>query len=120
MAGGFIEGEGSSNYSLEITHDMPDQPATKRGYFIFIQGTPGDFNGNGMHDYCENIIVNATHTGGWVSNPFTGYESYNGADETRQTFELEVGWVCHTYDFFFQDQCPQRPLFATRLRLSGV
>ena len=90
MAGGFIEGEGSSNYSLEITHDMPDQPATKRGYFIFIQGTPGDFNGNGMHDYCENIIVNATHTGGWVSNPFTGYESYNGADETRQTFELEV------------------------------
>jgi len=90
MAGGFIEGERGSSYSLEITNDMPEQPATKRGYFVFIQGTPGDFNGNGMHDYCENIIVNATHTGGWVSNPFTGYESYNEPDETRQTFELEV------------------------------
>ena len=88
MAEEFIEGEGSSSYSLEIVDEdnLGDQ-----GFIIFIQATPGDFNGNGMHDYCENIIVNANHSGAWMSDPWQGMTSdYNEADETRQVFELEI------------------------------
>ena len=87
MAEGFIEGEGSSSYTLEIIDEETDGD---QGFIIFIQGTPGDFNGNGMHDYCENVMVNANHTGSWMSNPWQGEFSYNNeADETRQVFELE-------------------------------
>ncbi len=87
MAEEFIEGEGSSSYTLEIIDedDLGDQ-----GFIIFIQATPGDFNGNGMHDYCENIIVNANHSGAWMSDPWTGWSSYNEPDETREVFEVEI------------------------------
>ena len=87
MAEEFIEGEGSSSYTLEIIDedDLGDQ-----GFIIFIQATPGDFNGNGMHDYCENIIVNANHSGAWMSDPWTGWSSYNEPDETREVFEFEI------------------------------
>ncbi len=84
---GFIEGEGSSSYTLEI---IDEDGLGDQGFIIYIQGMPGDFNGNGVHDYCENIIVNATHSGAWMSNPWTGWSSYNGADETRQVFETEI------------------------------
>ena len=48
-------------------------------------------NGNGMHDYCETIIVNATHSGAWMSDPWKGAISeYHEPDETRQVFELEI------------------------------
>ena len=87
LAEGFIEGEGSSNYSLEI---IDEDGLGDQGFIIFIQGTPGDFNGNGVHDYCENVIVNATHSGAWMSDPWTGWSSYNGPDETRQVFELQA------------------------------
>ena len=87
MAEEFIEGEGSSSYTLEIIDedDLGDQ-----GFIIFIQATPGDFNGNGMHDYCENIIVNANHSGAWMSDPWTGWSSYNEPDEIREVFEVEI------------------------------
>ena len=87
MAEEFIEGDGNYSYNLGITDEdsLGDQ-----GFIIFIQGTPGDFNGNGMHDYCENVIVNATHSGAWMSDPWTGWSSYNEPDETRQVFELEI------------------------------
>ena len=26
-----------------------------------------DFDGNGFHDYCENVVISASHTGGWYS-----------------------------------------------------
>ena len=88
IAEGFIEGEGSSSYTLEIIDEETDGD---QGFIIFIQGTPGDFNGNAMHDYCENVMVNANHTGYWMSNPWQGEFSYNNeADETRQVFELEI------------------------------
>ena len=87
MAEGFIESEGSSSYTLEI---IDEDGLGDQGFIIYIQGIPGDFNGNGVHDYCENVIVNATHSGAWMSDPWTGWSSYNGVDETRQVFELEI------------------------------
>ncbi len=88
MADEFIEDvPGSSSYTLEI---IDEDGLGDQGFIIFIPGTPGDFNGNGMHDYCENVIVNATHSGAWMSDPWTGWSSYNEPDETRQVFELEI------------------------------
>ena len=80
--------QSESNATLEIfdVDDMGDQ-----GFIIFLEATPGDSNNNGMHDYCENLIVNATHSGAWMSDPWQGEISgYNEADETRQVFELEI------------------------------
>ena len=87
MAGQFVEGEGNSSYTLEI---IDEDGLGDQGFIIFIQAAPGDFNGNGMHDYCENVIVNATHSGAWMSDPWTGWSSYNEPDVTRQVFELEI------------------------------
>ena len=87
MSGQFVEGEGSSNYTLEI---IDEDSLGDQGFIIFIQGTPGDFNGNGMHDYCEHVMVNANHSGAWMSDPWTGWSSYNEPDETRQVFEVEI------------------------------
>mgnify|MGYP001290020803 CR=1 FL=1 len=87
MAEEFIEGEGSSSYTLEI---IDEDGLGDQGFIIFIQATPGDFNANGVHDYCENVMVNANHSGAWMSDPWTGWSSYNEADETRQVFELEI------------------------------
>ncbi|MDC1029386.1 hypothetical protein OAR30_02195 [Euryarchaeota archaeon] len=80
--------QSESNATLEIfdVDDMGDQ-----GFIIFLEATPGDSNNNGMHDYCENLIMNATHSGAWMSDPWQGEISgYNEADETRQVFELEI------------------------------
>ena len=80
--------QSESNATLEIfdVDDMGDQ-----GFIIFLEGIPGDSNNNGMHDYCENLIVNATHSGAWMSNPWQGeIADYNEADETRQVFELQI------------------------------
>ena len=83
-----FEHYGVSTATLEIEDvDMLGD----QGFIIFIKGTPGDFNGNGVHDYCETIIVNATHSGAWMSNPWKGEISdYHEPDETRQVFELEI------------------------------
>ena len=86
-AGSFVV-QSESNATLEIfdVDDMGDQ-----GFIIFLEGIPGDSNNNGMHDYCENLIVNATHSGAWMSNPWQGEISdYNEADETRQVFQLQI------------------------------
>jgi hypothetical protein len=79
--------QSESNATLEIfdVDDMGDQ-----GFIIFLEGTPGDSNNNGMHDYCENLIVNATHSGAWMSEPWSGREKQNQADESRQVFELQI------------------------------
>ena len=57
------------------------------GWGIYIEGSVVDFNSNGIFDHCENIIVNATHSGSWMSDPWTGYETVNPPDESRQVFE---------------------------------
>ena len=81
------EVQSESVATLEII-DIDDKG--DQGFIIFLEGIPGDYNNNGMHDYCENLIVNATHTGGWMSEPWTESAMWNQADETRQVFELEI------------------------------
>ena len=61
-----------------------------QGFIIFIDAVPGDFNNNGIHDYCESVTVNSTHSGSWMSEPWTATAKWNEADTTRQTFELEI------------------------------
>ena len=67
------------------TDGMGDQ-----GFIIFIEAPPGDFDNNGIHDYCEFLTVNATHSGLWMSDPWTSQSKQNDADPTRQVFELEI------------------------------
>ena len=75
----------SARLSITDTDGMGDQ-----GFIIFIEALPGDNNGNGIHDYCESVIVNATHSGLWMSEPWTSQAKQNDADQTRQVFELEI------------------------------
>jgi len=77
--------QSESNATLEIfdVDDMGDQ-----GFIIFLEAVLGDSNNNGIYDHCENIIVSATHSGSWVSDPWTGYQKVNPPDESRQAFEL--------------------------------
>ena len=82
---GVIHHEEATSASLWISDPdgMGDQ-----GFIIFIEGVPGDFDNNGIYDHCENIIVNATHSGSWMSDPWTGYGKVNPPDESRQVFEF--------------------------------
>ena len=77
--------QSESNATLEIfdVDDMGDQ-----GFIIFIEAVLGDFDNNGIYDHCEDIIVSATHSGSWMSDPWTGYQKVNPPDESRQVFEL--------------------------------
>jgi len=77
--------QSESNATLEIfdVDDMGDQ-----GFIIFIEAALEDFDNNGIYDHCENIIVSATHSGSWMSDPWTGYQKVNPPDESRQVFEL--------------------------------
>ena len=77
--------QSESNATLEIldVDDMGDQ-----GFIIFIEAVLGDFDNNGIYDHCENIIVSATHSGSWMSDPWTGYQNVQPPDESRQVFEL--------------------------------
>ena len=61
-----------------------------QGFIIFIEAVPGDFDNNGIHDYCESVTVNATHSGLLMSDPWTPQAKQNDADQTRQVFELEI------------------------------
>ena len=84
---GTIHHEEISSARLWITDadGMGDQ-----GFIIFIEAVPGDFDSNGIHDYCEMVTVNATHSGLWMSDPWTSQSKQNDADQTRQVFELEI------------------------------
>ena len=77
--------QSESNATLEISDidDMGDQ-----GFIIFLEAVLEDSDNNGIFDHCENIIVNATHSGSWMSNPWTEYQKVNPPDESRQVFEL--------------------------------
>ena len=61
-----------------------------QGFIIFIEGAPGDFDNNGIHDYCDAVVVNAYHSGSWMSEPWTATAMWNEADSTRQAFEIEI------------------------------
>ncbi len=79
--------EETSSARLWITDadGMGDQ-----GFIIFIDAVPGDFDNNGIHDYCESVTVIATHSGPWMSDPWTSRAKQNDADQTRPVFELEI------------------------------
>ncbi|MFL2959337.1 MAG: Vps62-related protein [Candidatus Thalassarchaeaceae archaeon] len=87
ISSGAIHHEETAPARLWITDadGMGDQ-----GFIIYIQDRPGDFDNNGIHDYCEFLTVNATHSGPWVSDPWTSRAKQNEADPTRQAFELEI------------------------------
>ena len=55
------------------------------GFEIFIEGVAGDFDGNGFHDYCENVAISANHTGGWfTTGPHDENVAANPPDESRK------------------------------------
>ena len=57
------------------------------GFEIFIEGVPGDFDGNGFHDYCDNVVITANHTGGWfTTGPHGENVAGNPPDESREAF----------------------------------
>ena len=61
------------------------------GFEIFIEGVAGDFDGNGFHDYCENVVISASHTGGWFSTgPHDEIVAENPPDESREAFYKEI------------------------------
>ena len=95
-------GEGLSDGMTTATLEINDGDGQgDLGWGIYVEGSAVDFNSNGIYDHCENIIVNATHSGSWMSDPWTGYQSVNAPDETRQVFYLETaheGSGCSTMD----------------------
>ena len=61
------------------------------GFEIFIEGVAGDFDGNGFHDYCENVAISANHTGGWfTTGPHDENVAGNPPDESREVFYKEI------------------------------
>ena len=61
------------------------------GFEIFIEGVAGDFDGNGLHNYCENVVITANHTGGWFSTgPHGEILAANPPDESREVFYKEI------------------------------
>ena len=61
------------------------------GFEIFIEGAPGDFDGNGRHNYCENVVITANHTGGWfTTGPHGENVAGNPPDESREVFYKEI------------------------------
>ena len=85
-------GEGLSEGMTSATLDIKDSDGQgDLGWGIYIEGSLVDYNSNGIYDHCENIIVNATHSGSWMSDPWTGYQKVNPPDESRQVFEDYCG-----------------------------
>ena len=95
-------GEGLSDGMTSATLDIEDGDGQgDLGWTIYVEGSAVDFNSNGIFDHCENIIVNATHSGSWMSDPWSGYQKVNPPDETRQVFYLETaheGSGCNSND----------------------
>jgi hypothetical protein len=60
------------------------------GFEIFIEGVPGDFDGNGRHNYCENVVITANHTGGWFTTGTHSGNMENPPDESREVFYKEI------------------------------
>ena len=87
ISAGTLHHEEASSARLWITDEdgMGDH-----GFIIFIEAVPGDFDNDGIHDYCESVSVNATHSGLWMSDPWTSRAKQNDADQTREVFELEI------------------------------
>ena len=86
MSASFVQ-ERVSSATLEVADEDGQGDL---GFIIFVEAIPGDNNWNGIHDYCERITIDATHTGGWFTNPWSPDARSNSADETRQVFQIEI------------------------------
>ena len=74
------------------------------GFIIYVEGSPGDANANGIHDYCENVNITAYHDGKWISeNPFTESANVQPADLEREVFWK---WTVDDNKYFF-DGCSE-------------
>ena len=83
--GGFqYEAVSSGTFEIEDADGQGDW-----GFEIFIEGAPGDFDGNGMHDYCEKTTISANHTGSYLYDPGVP-SSENPPDESREVFYIEI------------------------------
>ena len=83
--GGFqYEAVSSGTFEIEDADGQGDW-----GFEIFIEGAPGDFDGNGMHDYCEKATISANHTGSYLYDPGVP-SSENPPDESREVFYIEI------------------------------
>ena len=83
--GGFqYEAVSSGTFEIEDADGQGDW-----GFEIFIEGAPGDFDGNGMHDYCERAIISANHTGSYLYDPGVP-SSESPPDESREVFYIEI------------------------------
>ncbi|MED5350605.1 MAG: hypothetical protein VYB50_03840 [Candidatus Thermoplasmatota archaeon] len=90
LLGGFdYEAVSSATFEIE---DADGQGVL--GFVIFIEGETGDFDGNGFHDFCENVVISANHT---------PYPSENLPDESREVFYTEIagedGEVCGSHHY---------------------
>ena len=85
-------GEGLSDGMTSATLEVEDSDGRgDLGWGIYIEGSLVDYNSNGIYDHCENIFVNATHSGSWVSDPWTWEQKVNPPDESRQVFDDYCG-----------------------------
>jgi len=86
--GGGFQYEAVSSGTFEI---LDEDGQGDYGFEIFIEGEAGDFDGDGFHDYCENVVISANHTGGWFSTgPHGEIVAENPSDESREVFYLEI------------------------------
>tara|TARA_B100001250_G_scaffold411174_1_gene439221 strand:+ start:151 stop:948 length:798 start_codon:yes stop_codon:yes gene_type:complete len=60
------------------------------GFVIFVEASVGDSDDNGKHDYCENTIINATHSGQWIRSPWSEYSQEQPINLTREVFYYEI------------------------------
>lgn len=95
--GGGFQYEAVSSGTFEI---LDEDGQGDYGFEIFIQGEAGDFDGDGFHDYCENVVISANHTGGWfTTGPHGEIVAENPPDESREVFYKEIAgegsdWGC--------------------------
>ena len=86
--GGGFQYEAVSSGTFEI---LDEDGQGDYGFEIFIEGEAGDFDGNGLHDYCEKATISANHTGGWFSTgPHGEIVAENPSDESREVFYKEI------------------------------
>ena len=78
LGGGFeYEAVSSGTFEIEDADGQGDW-----GFEIYIEGAPGDFDGNGLHDYCEYFSEEVNLSAVWTAE--------NTPGESRQVFYLEI------------------------------
>ena len=70
------------------------------GFIIYVEGSPGDANANGIHDYCENVNITHTTMVNGFENPFTESANVQPADLE----EVFWKWTVDDNKYFF-DGC---------------